>query len=238
MDDERVETEIYLKKKNQMKGIPKEEQPYEKCISLGVGALTDAELLAIILRSGTKRKSALEVGRALLKKKEEGILGVLKLSLEDLISIEGIGDVKGIQILAVAELARRAAKQTARHKLDFSNPASIADYYMEDMRHLQQEQLILVMLNGKNKLIKDKVLFVGTVNQSLVNPREIFIEAIKNEAVNIILLHNHPSGDIQPSRSDLLITKRIKEAGDLVGIKLLDHIIIGDRKYNSLFIKD
>lgn len=222
----------------QMKQLPKEEQPYEKCLSLGVTALTDAELLAIILRNGIKGKSALDVGRDILSRKGEGLLGVLKLNLEDLISIDGIGEVKAIQILAITEFARRAAKKAASQKLDFSSPGSIAEYYMEDMRHLTQEHLILVMLNGKNKFIRDKVLFVGTVNQSIVNPREIFIEALKSDAVNIVLLHNHPSGDITPSRADLLITRKVREAGELIGIKLLDHIIIGDRKYNSLCTED
>lgn len=222
----------------QMKMLPKEEQPYEKCLSLGVTALTDAELLAIVLRNGTRGKSVLDIGREILSKKKEGILGVLKLELDDLLAIEGIGKVKAVQILALTEIARRAAKQAAREKLDFSSPSSIAAYYMEDMRHLTQEHLVLVMLNGKNKLIRDKVLFVGTVNKSIVNPREIFVEALKSEAVNIVLLHNHPSGDVVPSRADLLITKKIKEAGGLIGIHLLDHIIIGDRKYYSLCTED
>ena len=119
-------------------------------------------------------------------------------------------------------------------QLDFSNPKSVADYYMEDMRHLKQEQLLLIMLNGKNKLIRDKILFKGTVNQSIANPREVFLEALKAEAVYIILLHNHPSGDTSPSRADRLMTRQIKEAGELVGIRLLDHIIIGDNSYTSL----
>lgn len=222
----------------QIKMLPKEEQPYEKCLSLGVAALTDAELLAVVLRNGIKGKSALDVGREILTKKEDGLLGVLKLELKDLLSVDGIGKVKAIQILAIIEIARRATKKAAGQKLDFSSPGSIAEYYMEDMRHLTQEHLVLVMLNGKNKFIRDKVLFVGTVNQSIVNPREIFIEALKCDAVNIVLLHNHPSGDVTPSRADLLITRKIKEAGELIGIHLLDHIIIGDRKYNSLCTED
>lgn len=222
----------------QIKNLPKDQQPYEKCQELGIAALTDVELLAIIIRNGTPGASALDVAREILTKKPDGLLGVQKLEFEDLVSIYGVGEIKAIQILAVIEFARRAAKRAAGKKLDFSSPKSIAEYYMEDMRHLKQEQLVLVMLNGKNKFIRDKILFIGTVNQSIVNPREIFMEALRNDAVNIVLLHNHPSGDITPSRADLLITRKIREAGDLLGIRLLDHIIIGDRKYNSLCTED
>ncbi len=220
--------------KKQLKYFPKEEQPYEKMLSKGAGALTDAELLAVLLRNGIQGQNALDVARTLLAQKSDGLIGILQLQLSDLTSIKGIGEVKALQILAILELARRLAKQEAGKKLDFSSPASVADYYMEDMRHLKQEKLVLVMLNGKNKLIGDKVLFIGTVNQSIVNPREIFVEALKSEAVNIILLHNHPSGDTTPSTSDLLITRKIRELGELIGIHLIDHIIIGNRSYRSL----
>lgn len=223
---------------NQMKKLPKDQQPYEKSMELGITSLTDVELLAIIIRNGVKGRSALDVARSILEKKPDGLLGMLKLELEDLICVDGIGRVKALQILSVMEFARRIAKRSAGEKLDFSSPGTVAGYYMEDMRHLKQEHLVLVMLNGKNKFIRDRVLFIGSVNQSIVNPREIFIEALKNEAVNIILLHNHPSGDITPSRADLLITHRVKEAGSLIGINLLDHIIIGDRRYHSICTED
>ena len=114
------------------------------------------------------------------------------------------------------------------------NPEVIANYYMEDLRHLQQEKVILLMLDTKSRMIKDMEMTSGTVNASLLSPREIFLHALKYEAVNIILLHNHPSGDPTPSREDIHSTKRIREAGNLVGIKLMDHIIIGDNKYISL----
>lgn len=224
-----------MKEKRSMKNLPMEERPYEKCLSGGVRTLSDAELLAAILGNGTIGKTALELAMELLYENtsEPGFLHILQLGLEDLQRIQGIGKAKAIRLLCVAEFARRLAKQSAKDRLDFSNPKSVADYYMEDLRHLKQEQLILVMLNGKNKLLGDKTLFVGTVNQSLVNPREVYLEALKREAVFIILLHNHPSGDITPSNADVVMTRKMKEAGELIGIRLLDHIIIGNQKYSS-----
>lgn len=224
-----------MKEKRSMKNLPMEERPYEKCISGGVHTLSDAELLAAILGNGTIGKTALELAMELLYENtsEPGFLHILQLGLEDLQKIHGIGKAKAIRLLCVAEFARRLAKQSAKERLDFSNPKSVADYYMEDLRHLKQEQLILVMLNGKNKLLGDKILFVGTVNQSLVNPREVYLEALKREAVFIILLHNHPSGDITPSNADVVMTRKMKQAGELIGIRLLDHIIIGNQEYSS-----
>lgn len=219
-----------------MKGLPESERPYEKCMTYGAGSLSDAELLAAILGTGTHGKSALGLAREMLyqKQEEKGILGLLQLEEKQLQKIPGIGKSKAARLLCIFEFARRISKETARKQLDFAQPKSVADYYMEDMRHLKQEQLLLIMLDGKNRLVRDKILFKGTVNQSLANPREIFLEALRAEAVFILLLHNHPSGDTTPSRADILMTRQIKEAGDLLGIRLLDHIIIGDRAYTSL----
>lgn len=218
-----------------MKGLPEMERPYEKCMLYGAQSLSDAELLAAILGTGTQGKSALSLAREMLYQEPEGsgILGLVQLEEKQLRKIPGIGRSKAARLLCIFEFARRISKETAKCQLDFSSPKSVADYYMEDMRHLKQEQLLLIMLNGKNRLIKDKVLFKGTVNQSFASPREVFLEALKAEAVFIILLHNHPSGDTSPSKADILMTRQIKEAGELMGIRLLDHIIIGNRSYTS-----
>ena len=143
-----------------------------------------------------------------------------------------------MQIQCICELARRIAKKTAAVKLDFSSPETIAGYYMQDLRGLDKEHLILVLLDNKCCCIRDCIISIGTVNASLVNPREIFMEALKYGASSIILLHNHPSGDETPSRNDILVTKRVAEAGEIMGIHLLDHIIIGDNKYTSLKEKE
>lgn len=222
--------------KSTTKELPGEQRPYEKCLKYGPEMLTDAELLAAIIRTGSKGLSAIRVAEEILglSRSEKGILGIFHLSIKELTEIKGMGEVKAIQMKCIAELSRRIAKANAYQSLVFTNPATIADYYMEDLRHQEREHLVLLMLNTKNKLIQDMVLSRGTVNSSLVSSREIFVEALKCHAVYIILVHNHPSGDPTPSREDILITRRLKEAGNLIGISLIDHIIIGDNKYISL----
>ena len=159
--------------------------------------------------------------------------GLHELSVADLTAIKGIGKAKAVQICCILELSRRISKQKAREKLDFSNVSTIAEYYMEDMRHLEKEHLVLVMLDTRCRLIKDKVISVGTSTGSMISVREIFKEAIDNRAVFIVLLHNHPSGNPAPSREDMKVTRNVLEAGRIVGIELVDHIVIGDNSYFS-----
>ena len=225
-----------MAKSNSLKHIGKHEQPYEKCMAFGVNSLTDAELLAILLRTGTKGLNSIELAREILYKADDetGLLSLHTWSLEQLMTVKGIGKVKAIQILSLLEFAKRLSKACATESLVFSSPASIAKYYMEDFRHKQQEYMTLLMLNTKSKLIAETVLSKGTVNASLVSPRELFIEALKREAVFVIIMHNHPSGDPTPSSEDISITKRIQTAGKILGIELLDHIVIGDNCYISL----
>lgn len=221
-------------KRMRVKDLPSSERPYEKFESYGPSALSDAELLAIIIRSGSKKERSIELAQRILGIKKQGIRGIYDLTLEDLQKVTGIGRVKSIQIKAIAELSKRISKNNAASKVKISSPGSIASLYMEELRYLQQEHLKIVFLDTKNQIISDKFLTVGTVNASLINPREVFIQALRYNAVHVILLHNHPSGDPAPSREDISITKRIIEAGEVVGIKLLDHIIIGDGNYISL----
>ena len=218
-----------------MKEMLKEDRPYEKCLEMGASALSDSELLAVMLRTGTKGQSALELAQYLLNEQcgNEGILNIHSFTQEKLKAIKGIGTVKAIQILCLSELAKRLAKASAKEGLIFSLPSTIAEYYMEDMRHRKQEHMKLLMLNTKSKLVGEADVSKGTVNASLISPRELFIEALGKSAVSIILLHNHPSGDPTPSENDIFITKRIQEAGKLIGIELLDHIIIGNNCYMS-----
>ncbi|MDD3279577.1 MAG: DNA repair protein RadC [Lachnospiraceae bacterium] len=220
-----------------MNELSKEDKPYEKCQLLGAQALTDAELLAVILRCGSQGCSSLELSSEILKmsKAEDGLLGIYHLSLSELKRIKGIGTVKAVQIKCIGELSARISRLSARQKLLFDKPESIASYYMESLRHEEQEHMICLMLDTKNRMIGDAEISVGTVNSSLVSPREVFLTAMQFHAVHIILVHNHPSGDATPSREDLLVTSRIFHAGALLGIELLDHIVIGDRCYRSLF---
>ena len=153
--------------------------------------------------------------------------------MERLLKIKGIGKVKAIQISCISELAKRLSKASYQDRLSFSHPATIARYYMEDLRHEKQEVMKLLMLNSKSRLIGETDISKGTVNASLITPRELFIEALQKNAVSIVIMHNHPSGDPTPSREDMLTTKRILDAGALIGIELLDHIIIGNNCYIS-----
>ncbi|MEE0737344.1 MAG: DNA repair protein RadC [Lachnospiraceae bacterium] len=223
-----------MNRMNTMKDIPNAERPYEKFLKQGAEALSDAELLAVLLRTGTKGENVLALAKRLLYEDGgAGLLGIHQFSFQSLMKLKGIGKVKAVQILCLSELAKRLSKASVEPRLRFSSSQSVAEYYMEDLRHRNQEVMKLLLLNSKAELIDETNISKGTVNASLVTPRELFVEALKKEAVSMILLHNHPSGDPTPSRDDILTTKRISECGLLIGIELLDHIIIGNNCYVS-----
>lgn len=224
------------KKYYTVKELPLTERPYDKCEVSGPGVLSDAELLAVIIRTGSKDERVVDVANRILNYSNTfpGLIGLNHLSIKDMMSIKGIGRVKAIQLICLTELTKRMAKVTNESGLRFTSPETVANYYMQDMRHLTQEKVLLVMLDSKSKVLKDMIISSGTVSSSLLSPREIFLHALNYGAVNIIILHNHPSGDPTPSREDINTTKRMKEAGNLIGIKLMDHIIIGDNRYISL----
>ncbi len=219
-----------------IKGLLPSERPYEKCVQYGPGSLTDAELLAVIIRTGSREDSCVELARKILTLPRTGgkLVGISALTVAELTALRGIGQVKAVQIMCVGELSRRMSKMHAKETLRFTDPSSVADYYMEDMRHEPRECCILAMLDTKNRLIKDQKITEGTVNASLISARDIYSEALREGAVSIVLLHNHPSGDPTPSKEDLLVTETLMQAGKLLGIGLLDHIIIGDRCYFSM----
>ncbi len=216
-----------------MKHLPNTEKPYEKCKRYGPEILSDAELLAVILRTGTKGEKAVDLANQILSVSEEGILNIEYLALEELTQIKGVGIAKGVSLKCVAELSKRLAERSRKPKVHLNHPESIANYYMERLRHCKKEQLIASFYNTKNRLISDIVISVGTSNASLISPSEIFRSAILSGGEYIVLLHNHPSGDPTPSREDIRVTMQIKEAGLLLGIGLMDHIIIGDHRYYS-----
>lgn len=220
--------------KLKMKELPESERPYEKCERDGAGALSDAELLAVILQTGTKTETAVALAtRILAQTSEKNLAGLAKMDYTELVRIHGIGKVKAVKLLCIAELSRRIAKSSFGRKPVFTEPAAIADYYMQSLRFLDVEQVHVLFFNTRCIFLGEKLITVGTVNSSLVSPREIFIEAVRREAVNIILVHNHPSGDPEASRDDMAITSRIAQAGKILDIHLLDHIIIGDNRYLS-----
>jgi len=218
-----------------IKEIPKEERPYEKLLKLGVENVSNAELLSILLRNGTNKNSVLDISRNLLAHPlvKWNLENLHKLRYKDLLKLDGLGKVKAIQILAIVELSKRISRSIAEKVVSFTNPVSIANYYMEDLRHLSYEKVIVVFLNARGDLIGDAELSKGTATASLASPREVFIEALKNEAVNVVFIHNHPSGDPTPSKDDILLTEGLIKAGKLIQIFLIDHIIIGNKKYYS-----
>ena len=183
--------------KTTMKDLHETERPYEKCLLKGAGALTDAELLAAVLRTGSKGETAVGLaGRILKIPGYEGLSGFGKIPLERFREMRGIGKVKAVQLKCLAELAVRMSKAAARERLCFDTPATIADYYMEELRREEQEELIALFLDTRNRLLRESLIFRGTVNASPASPREIFMEALSVHAVRLVLVHNHPSGEI------------------------------------------
>ena len=220
-----------------MKELPNSSRPDERCMREGAEHLTDAELLSIILRTGSKGENSLELAERILALNcpGEGILGLLHLSLPQLMSVKGIGKVKGVQLMCIGELSRRIWKKKHMERvMRFEEPEQVAAYYREDLRHMEQEQFFLMMFNTRQMLIGERMMSKGTVNASLAGTREIYIEALRYQAVSLILVHNHPSGDPEPSKEDILLTERVRKAGELMGIRLLDHIVIGDSAYVSM----
>lgn len=227
-------------KKETMKNLPDKEKPYEKCIAYGPKSLSDAELLSVILKTGTKDLTVMELSRKLLTmpNKDYGLCYLHKHNMSTLMSIKGIGKVKAITLLCVLEISLRITQSRLEDKVSFDNPQKISDYFMEELRHLEKEQVIIVLLDSKNRMITKVVSTIGTINSSLFSVREILVEALKNNATGIITLHNHPSGDSTPSKEDVIATKNLKEAAQIVGINVLDHIIIGNKNYYSFKKED
>lgn len=213
--------------------LPENERPQERLLRYGADSLSNSELLAVILRSGTREQNILNLCSNLLKE-TGGLDGLAGLAPEDLKKIHGIGDVKTAQIIAISELSKRFRSYKSGAELRISSPGDAAHFVMEEMRSFNQEHLRVIMLNTKNYVVFIKDVSMGSLNSSIVHPREVFCEAIKRSSASIIICHNHPSGDPAPSSEDLSITHRLKECGRMLGIELLDHIIIGNGVYVSL----
>ncbi len=216
-----------------IKDLPCEERPRERLLKLGAEYLSLSELIAIIIRTGTHAQSAVQIAEQLLSV-FGGIQPLLKASVEELSRINGIGMAKATQLKAVFELGKRLAATSSGVEMVIRSPESVANLLMQEMRFLEKEHFKAVLLNTKNVVIKVETISIGHLNASLVHPRELYKEAIKHSSAALILAHNHPSGDPSPSNEDLQITKRLCEVGELVGIRVLDHIIFGDNKYISL----
>ena len=216
-----------------MKTLPESERPYEKLLSFGAESLSDAELLAIILKNGTKKETSVDIARRILQGNHNNLLNLYDLSIRELMHIPGIGQVKALQLKAIAELSKRIAKTKSGYQLKMDNPATIADYYMEQLRHKKEELLICAFFDSKCNFLGDTIVSKGSVNFAYVSPRDIFRHAFDFEAVMFVMLHNHPSGDPSPSSDDLQITYRIEKGACILELQLVDHIIIGDNAYYS-----
>lgn len=216
-----------------VKELPESEKPYEKCLHYGAECLSDAELLAVIIRTGTTGRKSIDVAQEILNRNERNLLNLHHMGFKELTAIPGIGTVKAIQLKCLAEITKRMTKAVRIREVKLNSASSVAFYYMEELRHEDREKLMLCMFDSQCVLLGDEIISIGTVNASLISPREVFIRALSHQAVYIILLHNHPSGVPLPSAQDKLVTKKIQECGKLMGIHLSDHIIIGDNQYFS-----
>lgn len=216
-----------------LKNLPESERPYERFAALGVEALSDAELLAIILKSGTRDVTSLDLARALLSECQGNLLNLYELSYEQLLQKKGIGPVKAMQLKAVAELSCRIARTSRGYQLRMNNPQTIADYFMEDMRHHQREVFKGAFFDAKCGFIGAEEISSGSLTFAYVSPMELFRRALLRNAVMIVILHNHPSGDPTPSEEDVELTDRIAQGAELLGLTLADHIVIGDNRYYS-----
>lgn len=219
-----------------MKDMPSELRPRERLLKEGARSLTDAELLAILLRTGTSRNTALDLAAVILAN-FNGLRGLVQASVEELSAVKGVGPAKAAQIKAALELGKRLAADSGEERAVIKTPADAAGLVMEEMRHLDREHFRALLLNAKNQVIGQEVISIGTLNSSAVHPRELFKSAIKRSAAALILVHNHPSGDPSPSREDVEVTRRLVEVGRLIGIEVLDHLVIGDNKFSSLKAK-
>lgn len=209
------------------------DKPRERLLTCGPAALRNDELLAIVLQSGSRHAPVLEVAQLVLES-AGGLYGLIDTTVQELTQINGIGQAKALQVAACVELGRRIVRKPVDAKRQIRSADDAAEYVMDRMRHLKKEHFCILYLDTKHRLIAEEVVSVGSLDASIVHPREIFKSAVKRSASAILCLHNHPSGDPTPSPEDLAVTRRLCEAGKLLGIDVLDHIVVGDGRYISL----
>ncbi|MGN8841266.1 RadC family protein [Niallia sp. HCP3S3_B10] len=216
-----------------IRDFPDDERPRERFIKQGPESLANHELIALLIQTGSKNESVLTLANKLLIH-FDGLRLLKDASLDELKAIKGIGTAKAIQLMAAIELGRRVSNLEFTDRYCIRSPEDAAKYMMNEMRFLTQEHFVCLYLNTKNQVMHKQVVFIGSLNASIVHPREVYKEAFRRSAASIICLHNHPSGDPSPSREDIEVTTRLVECGKIIGIDLLDHIIIGENKFISL----
>lgn len=219
--------------KLRIKDIEKFDRPRERLINNGVDILSNEELLAIIIKTGNKENSAKDLANILIKELD-GIKNLGNVNFEKLKSIKGIGEAKACEILASIELGRRINREiNSLNNVILNRTSKVFDYYKDRLSNLLQEHFYCIYLDNKKRVIKDKLLFIGTLNYSVVHPREVFKYAYLFSASSIICVHNHPTGNVIPSKQDIDLTKNLIAVGNILGIKIIDHVIIGKDNYYS-----
>ena len=216
-----------------IKDLPADERPRERLVKYGAEALSNAELLAIILRVGTQEYSAIGLAEHMLSR-FNGLKGIATSSVEDMSRIKGLGIAKAAQIKAMAELGKRLAASVGHSRPTIRSPQDAADLVMPELRDELQEHFKGIFLNSKNEVLKIRTITIGSLDASMITPRELFRDAISTNSASVIIAHNHPSGDPTPSQEDISVSKRLCEAGKVVGIEVLDHLVIGEGRWVSL----
>ena len=223
-----------------LKELPNSERPYEKMQMYGAKFLSNSELLAIIIKTGTQEETAIELAQKVLTmqntKEEENLRFLQEISIEEFMQIKGIGKVKAIQLKAMCELAKRMARPIHDLNCTITFPEDIAKLMMEELRYEKREVVKVILLNTKNIVQKIIEVGVGSTSLAVIEPKDVLVDAVKMGIPKIILVHNHPSGDPTPSKADIELTQKMEKASQLLGIQLLDHVVIGDGKFTSVFL--
>ncbi len=217
-----------------IKNLPEAERPVEKTLSKGIHNLSNSELLAVIVGTGTKDKSAIGLAEEIISRDESGIMYLAETTADDLLKISGVGKSKAVRVLAAVELGKRIAVTPKSKYVRIQNPEDIASLFLEEMRYEKREFFKALLLSTKAEIISIETISIGDLNHAMVNPRDAFVPAVKKSASAVIFVHNHPSGDPTPSSEDINTTNRLVAAGDVLGIKVLDHIIVGDGRFVSI----
>lgn len=217
-----------------IKDMPSCERPREKLIKHGAGSLSNAELIGLLLGSGTQDASAITLAERVISADPQGILFLRDCTPEELCAIEGIGPAKSAVLIGAAELGRRLATTAGQKRHKITTSQDVASLFMENMRHLKKEHLKVLLLNIKGEVIMTDNVSTGSISGSMAGPREVFANPVRRGAASVILVHNHPSGDPSPSEEDVKVTRELADAGRLLGIPVMDHVIIGDGEYVSL----
>ena len=214
---------------------PEDERPREKMFRRGAENLSEAELLALVIRTGdtVKGRSAIDLGRDIISHFNNNLRELGSADISEITAIKGIGLAKASAVKAAFMLASRYQARKLESLDCFTSPCQVFDYFHHEFRDSRKEYFLVLLLDGKNRIIRRVQISEGSLNQSIVHPREVFTPAVKEAAAAVILVHNHPTGDPAPSKEDIAVTRRLKESGDIMGIKVLDHIIVGDGEYVS-----